>query len=165
MLSLVCLCKSSSSDSPPYTWYSSHLLFLFSFVSCLLFLLFSFVLKTKDEGTGRTNMAFFLLIYAPKRGLMEIWKMRHGTVREAVVNVGIGCVLLNTHSLLGCPSIPTRLADEWSRPRCYLLQPDGNIQEILISRFNLTTPSASVPTLSPSSLNAQTTPTTMTTLS
>jgi len=89
-----------------------------------------------DETEGRMQLTFFLVIYTPKRGMLEVWRMRHGG-RETVLNVGIGCVLLHTNALLGAPSLPTKLTQEWSLPRCFLVQRDGRLLEI---QLNVITP-------------------------
>lgn len=85
--------------------------------------------STYDETEGRMQLTFFLVIYTPKRGMLEVWRMRHGG-REAVLNVGIGCLLLNTNALLGAPSLPTKLTQDWCVSRCFLVQRDGRLLEV-----------------------------------
>ena len=97
-----------------------------------------------------------LAIYAPRRGLLELWAAPHGP-RVAAVNVGGGCALL-------CPCAavpdPTEAAHDESRGteaeaepdarrgasgrlglgsssasgRCFLLQPSGQLNVIRTAR-------------------------------
>lgn len=73
-----------------------------------------------------TNLSLFLVIYAPLRGILEMWKMRHGP-REAMINVGLGCKLIQTNKLFGSTTrsnLPSRL---------YLLHSEGDMEEIIFS--------------------------------
>lgn len=106
--------------------------FILWFVFFFFFKSFICINLWLDEQESRNQLIFFLVIYAPKRGLIEVWRMKHGG-KEAVLNVGPGGHLLNTSSLFGAPSLPTRQVQDWSVSRCYLLSKDGRLQQIVIN--------------------------------
>jgi hypothetical protein len=59
--------------------------------------------------------ALFLVMYAPRRGIMEVWRMRHGQ-REAMSDVGTDCTLVRGGTC------------------CYLVRPAlGQIQKVQFS--------------------------------
>jgi hypothetical protein len=53
----------------------------------------------------------FLVVYAPRRGVLEVWRMRHGQ-REALLDVGTDCLLLPGGRY------------------CHLLRPSGQLQRL-----------------------------------
>ena len=87
--------------------------------------------QNKGEISGKTGaknkVPLFLAIYAPLRGLLEVWKMKHGG-RESMVNVGLGCKLLTTHKLFGAGNESTH-----SPCKLYLLHAEGDLEEIIFS--------------------------------
>ncbi len=58
--------------------------------------------------------ALFLVVYAPRRGVLEVWRMRHGQ-REAIMDVGTDCRLLRSGKC------------------CYLLRASGQLQRVQFS--------------------------------
>ncbi len=71
--------------------------------------------------------ALFLVIHAPRRGLIEVWRVKSGQ-REVVMDVGMGCKLLPTQTALGVSS-----AGKYQHSRCYLLRPSGIVEEITLN--------------------------------
>ncbi|XP_067941814.1 rab3 GTPase-activating protein non-catalytic subunit-like [Watersipora subatra] len=75
--------------------------------------------------------AFFLLIYAPKRGLLEVWLADSGS-RVGAFNVGKGCRLIYPGcSLLGVNSSTYKLV-KGKICQCFLLNADGELLYITI---------------------------------
>lgn len=68
----------------------------------------------------------YLVIYAPRRGLLEVWKVRTGS-RQYVLNVGEDCILLNSNIPFG---------NDYSKPgiqNCYLYhKKSGELQKITV---------------------------------
>jgi len=86
--------------------------------------------------TERT-MPLFLVIYAPRRGILEVWHTRHGS-RIGILNVGVGGRLLTTTCPLGSNLVARELSPSQQTqripfpPRCFLLLPSGRLVEITI---------------------------------
>ncbi len=70
-----------------------------------------------------------MVVYAPRRGILEVWKMRHGP-RLAILDVGMGGRLLNSHAGLG-QNAAIHMA-KLSPARCYFLSIDGQLKEVVI---------------------------------
>jgi hypothetical protein len=80
------------------------------------------------DSTFKTEpFTMFLAIYAPRRGILEVWRVRSGP-REAIMDVGLGCKLLPTQTALGAP------LGNYMHARCFILQKDGHIQEIVVGK-------------------------------
>jgi hypothetical protein len=63
---------------------------------------FSFIRMWKglrDAQCAFIDNGCYLAIYAPRRGVLEVWRVRHG-VREALLSVGVGLVLSSTGHLI-----------------------------------------------------------------
>ena len=75
--------------------------------------------SVRREGGGLVR---FLVLYAPRRGLLEAWKLPFGG-RCLAVQVGPGCRLVQSTPLLGCGG------DLWRSASCaaHLLHESGNI--------------------------------------
>ena len=71
----------------------------------------------------------YLTIYAPRRGLLEIWKVKNGS-RQAVFNVGEECILINDSLCFGKdPNRP-------GKQNCFLInKKTGKIIKIYIDPF------------------------------
>ena len=76
------------------------------------------------EGEGKGNVSVLLAVYAPRRGVLEVWKVRHGQ-REAIMDVGLGCTLVQ--------SLPFLVSEPAGNTCCYLLRPSGEFQRIQFS--------------------------------
>ncbi len=66
--------------------------------------------QSQSQGTAwnscimdKEPFVMFLAIYAPRRGILEVWRVRSGP-REALLDVGLGCKLLPTVPPLGVTS-------------------------------------------------------------
>lgn len=86
---------------------------------------------TPESGSGaveasRRQYQLFLAIYAPRRGLLEVWEMRNGN-RQAILNVGKNCRLVNVTSPMG-----KRLSTH-TPSRCFLVVGEGvSVEEITV---------------------------------
>jgi hypothetical protein len=78
----------------------------------------------------------FLVIFAPRRGVLEVWRTPYGP-REAFLDVGVGCRLLFTQTSLGSSDCFHQTA------RSYLLHKDGALEEILVHTAGAKKPSRS----------------------
>ena len=88
----------------------------------------------KVSNTGQDppkRCALFLVIYAPKRGILEIWLTEHGS-RVGAFNVGKDCRLLyQGYEPLGRTGHSMQaIRDVNGKNQCYLLQADGSIRSI-----------------------------------
>ena len=58
----------------------------------------------KKQKQNEQSVYQYLAIYAPRRGLLEIWKVRNGS-RQAVFSVGEDSLLVNDSSCFGLDSM------------------------------------------------------------
>ncbi len=71
--------------------------------------------RDAQVGWVEQDEALFLVVYGPRRGIMEVWRMRHGQ-REAMMDVGTDCTLVRGGKC------------------CYLIRPMmGQIQKVQFS--------------------------------
>ncbi|XP_070571342.1 rab3 GTPase-activating protein non-catalytic subunit-like [Ptychodera flava] len=85
--------------------------------------------QTKSKGPSRS--AVFLVIYAPRRGILEVWNIQQGP-RVAAFNVDKSCRLVCPgYYIMGLNSTTAKTAHPPSFQSC-LLQPDGFIKTITI---------------------------------
>lgn len=87
---------------------------------------------SRDVNEAKCPRALFLVIYAPKRGLMEIWSMQRGP-RVAAFNVGKDCLLLfNNHRMLNMRAellvkgVNNPLVEQSYSNNCFLFNPNDN---------------------------------------
>ena len=78
---------------------------------------------------GDSRVAHFLVIYAPRRGILEVWTAVQGP-RVAAFNVSRHCRLLcPAHGLLGLNNVTCRGVKV--RPfHCALVDPDGSVKTL-----------------------------------
>eukprot|EP01113_Clastostelium_recurvatum_P012598 TRINITY_DN16540_c0_g1_i5.p1 TRINITY_DN16540_c0_g1~~TRINITY_DN16540_c0_g1_i5.p1 ORF type:complete len:552 (-),score=101.86 TRINITY_DN16540_c0_g1_i5:40-1695(-) len=74
---------------------------------------------------GLAPLSLHLVIYGSRRGIVEVWRMKHGE-RVGIMHVGSGCKLISTtvqHEVpkAGAPS-----------SQCFLVSPGGSIREIVL---------------------------------
>ena len=86
--------------------------------------------EEESQKQEKKRKPLFLVIYAQRRGLLEVWRMKNGP-REAMVNVGLGCKLLTTNKVFGT----TVSTHQYSPSKLYLLHAEGNLEEIVFSEF------------------------------
>lgn len=73
--------------------------------------------------------AMFLIIYAPKRGILEVWSMQQGP-RVAAFNVSKWCRMLSPeHGMMGLNNV-TFHNTKVQLHQVYLMDPDGSIKTI-----------------------------------
>ncbi|CAH1792515.1 unnamed protein product [Owenia fusiformis] len=89
----------------------------------------------KEDGRGSKQSAdraaLFLIIYAPRRGILEVWATQQGA-RVAAFNVHKGCQLVClSHGMMGLNS-GTAKSVKTPNLQCCLIEPDGNIRAIEI---------------------------------
>ena len=102
-------------------------------------------IQCREEGEGREGL--FLAIYAPKRGILEVWPAQSGS-RVAAFTIGKGARLLHTpHGILGLGQLIQQqrrvgyLTECYSTPLAatFVLHSSGIVREILVP-FHLTLP-------------------------
>ncbi|KAI6652819.1 Rab3 GTPase-activating protein non-catalytic subunit isoform X1 [Oopsacas minuta] len=102
-------------------------------------------IQCKEEGLGREGL--FLAIYAPKRGILEIWPAQSG-VRIAAFTIGKGARLLHTpHGILGLGQLIQQqrrvgqITRGYTSPLAttFVLHSSGVVREIIVP-FHLTLP-------------------------
>ena len=80
-------------------------------------------------------MSSILAIYAPRRGLLELWRVPNGG-RLRSFSVATGCRLLSPPPPLAATAEEAEEAAasgaEAGLPRCYLLQPSGTLHRITV---------------------------------
>ena len=105
--------------------------------------------QSREEGQSREGL--FLIIYAPKRGILEIWPSQSGS-RVGAFTVGKDARLIHTaHGILGLGQLVQQqrrigqTAECYSSPlsSCFLLHPTGLVREVLVP-FHLTLPPTQV---------------------
>ena len=87
-----------------------------------------------DESEEKTNKryALYLIIYAPRRGLLEIWGCQQG-IRVAAFNVGKNCKLVYPgYFMLSLNGSLCNYQLKTSPTQCFLLSSDGIIKTIHI---------------------------------
>lgn len=89
--------------------------------------------KTNQSSEPARRTALFLIIYAPRRGILEVWTTEYGP-RAAAFNVGRDCSFLYTgHHILGLSHVMSQTSENNGNPvRCVLLQPNGNIRNLTV---------------------------------
>ena len=106
-------------------------------------------IQCREEGEGREGL--FLAIYAPKRGILEIWPAQSGG-RVGAFTIGKGARLLHTpHGILGLGQLIQQQRRVGSLTECYstplsttfVLHSSGVVREIKVP-FHLTLPPALV---------------------
>lgn len=105
---------------------------------CSWILNFSRNTKQSDPKTPDLIIHLCLVIYAPRRGLLEIWHVRPVSIyREAIINVGLQCRLLSVlpsqplNPYLGLPSPVSPNAKQLAQ--CFLLHENSGLLEEIIS--------------------------------
>jgi hypothetical protein len=78
-----------------------------------------------------------LAIYAPRRGLLELWRVPSGG-RLSACNVAVGCRLFSPPPPLAAEGDGPATDDEDGarvpgQPRCFLLQPSGTLHRVAVS--------------------------------
>ncbi|RDD42557.1 Rab3 GTPase-activating protein non-catalytic subunit [Trichoplax sp. H2] len=90
---------------------------------------------SNHTGNQSSRRGLFLVIYAARRGILEIWLMQNGP-RVAVFNIGKNCRLLYTgHDTLGVRfAVQSDVLNPrgWNLCCCLILQPDGTLKSISI---------------------------------
>ncbi|XP_028409755.1 rab3 GTPase-activating protein non-catalytic subunit-like isoform X2 [Dendronephthya gigantea] len=89
-----------------------------------------------DDSSGLTKSrrtALFLIIYAPRRGILEVWTTEFGP-RAAAFNVGRDSRFLYIgHHILGLSHVMSQSNDVSGNPlRCVLLQASGNLKILTV---------------------------------
>jgi len=90
------------------------------------------LIQWKDRSKNSSENSFpplMVVIYGARRGILEVWRLKNGN-REMMMNVGKGCKLLTTQTPLGTT------IGKYQYSRCYLLNPNGLIQEITATQIN-----------------------------
>ena len=77
---------------------------------------------------NKERFSMFLAIYAPRRGILEVWQTRVGP-RLILLEVGMNCKLLNTQTALGSGSSPG-----YNYARAYLMHSHGVVEEVVIKK-------------------------------
>ena len=102
-------------------------------------------IQCREEGQGREGL--FLAIYAPKRGILEIWPAQSGS-RVGAFTIGKGARLLHTaHGILGLGQLIHQQRRVGNLSECYtaplastfVLHSSGVVREIMVP-FHLTLP-------------------------
>lgn len=70
------------------------------------------------------SFTLFLIIYAQRRGLLEVWNIEDGT-RQLFKNVGLGCQILYSPTPLGDTSSQSKLS------KCFILYKDGTLEQVI----------------------------------
>ncbi|XP_077997216.1 rab3 GTPase-activating protein non-catalytic subunit-like [Glandiceps talaboti] len=82
-----------------------------------------------SRSKGRTRKAIFLVIYAPRRGILEVWNTQQGP-RVAAFNVNKSCRLLCPgFYIMGLNSTSAKTAHP-PPFQCCLIQPDGQMKTV-----------------------------------
>jgi Rab3 GTPase-activating protein regulatory subunit N-terminus/Rab3 GTPase-activating protein regulatory subunit C-terminus len=76
-----------------------------------------------------------LAIYAPRRGLLEMWQLRHGP-RLRMLNVGERCVLSSRANALSLQTSTTTMGAVDGGHRCYLWRADASESLLLLGDDN-----------------------------
>lgn len=89
----------------------------------------------EDEGSrhkgDHSRIAQFLIIYAPRRGILEVWTASHGP-RVAAFNVSRNCVLVcPSYGMMGLNNVTSRTIKSRAF-HCALVDPDGSIKTLEI---------------------------------
>ncbi|PRP75098.1 hypothetical protein PROFUN_03934 [Planoprotostelium fungivorum] len=79
---------------------------------------------------GGPSGMLFLAIYAPRRGLLEVWRLRSGE-RVGAVEVGKGGKLLQTSTPVGSST------EKFVQPRAYFVGVDGRLQRLDVVASNV----------------------------
>lgn len=88
----------------------------------------------EDEGSRRNSpsdsrVAQFLIIYAPRRGILEVWTAVHGP-RVAAFNVSKHCILVcPSYGLLGLNNVTCRGVRSRAF-QCALVDPEGSVKTL-----------------------------------
>lgn len=88
--------------------------------------------RSQEGMKNESAFPLFLVIYAPRRGILEAWHMRHGS-RVGILEVGVDGRLLSTTHPLGTPK-PTKTSRNAQlqafSTQCFFLATDGHLLEI-----------------------------------
>ena len=88
-----------------------------------------------NRGINLAAVSSILAIYAPRRGLLELWRVPNGG-RLRSFSVATGCRLLSPPPPLAATAEEAEEAAasgaEAGLPRCYLLQPSGTLHRITV---------------------------------
>lgn len=80
----------------------------------------------------RNRILLYLAIYAPRRGLLEIWQMRQGA-RVAAFNVGTNCQLIQAiANPLGSWLGFTSVLHQRNLTQSFLLKQDGSLEHVVV---------------------------------
>ncbi|GFR27704.1 rab3 GTPase-activating protein non-catalytic subunit [Trichonephila clavata] len=88
------------------------------------------VMKDKKDPSKKIRRVFFLVIYAPRRGILEVWCSQQGP-RVAAFNVGkSGRLFCPGYTIVGNFSTSTLLKDRLCS--CYFLDVDGFLKRVVV---------------------------------
>jgi len=80
----------------------------------------------------RNRIMLYLVIYAPRRGLLEVWQIRQGP-RVAAFNVGTNCQLLQSiTNPLGCWLGFGAALQQRHLAQTFILKQNGSLEQILV---------------------------------
>lgn len=87
--------------------------------------------RQKRNGKTGKLRATFLVIYAPRRGLIEVWPLQKGQRVGAFSAPANGQLLYNVHSLMGVTTTAGKV--KWKGSPCVFFDPQqGTFQEIVV---------------------------------
>lgn len=88
--------------------------------------------KIKQKGSIRKQrIATFLIMYVPKKGIIEIWALQQGPKIVTFSASKFSRLVYNNYSLLGFGNILSKTKHGYHFG-CLLIDPDGQIKEILV---------------------------------
>ncbi|KAJ9600993.1 hypothetical protein L9F63_000831, partial [Diploptera punctata] len=92
--------------------------------------------ETKQRGSSSRNspqprLALFLVIYAPKQGVIEIWAMEQGPKVAKFTANKSGRLLYINHGMMGLNNIPLKGGNRCQFP-CVFLDPSGVMKQIYV---------------------------------
>ncbi|KAK0157715.1 hypothetical protein PV328_011418 [Microctonus aethiopoides] len=95
------------------------------------------VVEDKHRGSGEKNSrnnlrtALFLVIYAPRKGIIDIWSIQQGGKITTFSASKTGRLLYINYGLLGLNNIPSKF---FNRPQysCVFIDPLGGLKEIIV---------------------------------
>lgn len=85
--------------------------------------------EKKLPGSGKR--ALYLVIYAPKKGIIEVWALQHGPKLSTFLAPKNGRLLYINYGLLGVNALSMKTSNTSQHP-CVFLNPDGIISQVIV---------------------------------
>lgn len=79
----------------------------------------------------KTRTALFLVLYSPKKGMIEIWAMQNGPKVASFVVPKNGKLVYTNHGHVGVNNVPVKGSSRSLFP-CVFINPDGTICDISV---------------------------------